>query len=97
MVYEGGRVTLERYWQLDYARKHAVADPRELHAPLRETLRRAVRRRLVADVPLGAFLSGGIDSSAVVAAMAQDDERAGAHLLDRLRLRALRRARRTRG
>jgi asparagine synthase (glutamine-hydrolysing) len=72
MVYEGGRVTLERYWQLDYARKHAVGEARELHAPLLETLRRAVRRRLVADVPLGAFLSGGIDSSAVVAAMAQE-------------------------
>jgi asparagine synthase (glutamine-hydrolysing) len=72
LVYEGGRVTLERYWQLDYGRKHAVADARELHAPLLDTLRGAVRRRLVADVPLGAFLSGGIDSSAVVAAMAQE-------------------------
>ncbi len=72
MVYEGGRITQERYWQLDYARKHPVADARELHAPLRETLSRAVRRRLVSDVPLGAFLSGGIDSSAVVAAMAQE-------------------------
>jgi asparagine synthase (glutamine-hydrolysing) len=72
MVYEGGRVTLERYWQLDYGHKHAIADARELHAPLRETLSRAVRRRLVADVPLGAFLSGGIDSSAVVAAMARE-------------------------
>jgi asparagine synthase (glutamine-hydrolysing) len=72
MVYEGGGVALERYWQLDYSRKHDVEDQRELHAPLLETLRRAVRRRLVADVPLGAFLSGGIDSSAVVAAMAQE-------------------------
>lgn len=72
MVYEGGRVAQERYWRLDYARKHAVGDARELHAPLRETLSRAVRRRLVSDVPLGAFLSGGIDSSAVVAAMARE-------------------------
>jgi asparagine synthase (glutamine-hydrolysing) len=72
LVYEGGRANLERYWQLDYAQKHAVQDAGELHAPLLETLRRAVRRRLVADVPLGAFLSGGIDSSAVAAAMAQE-------------------------
>jgi asparagine synthase (glutamine-hydrolysing) len=72
MVYEGGDVALQRYWQLDYSRKHAVTDASELHAPLLERLRRATRRRLVADVPLGAFLSGGIDSSAVVAAMAQE-------------------------
>jgi asparagine synthase (glutamine-hydrolysing) len=72
MVYEGGAVALKRYWQLDYARKHAVEDARELHGPLLENLCRAVRKRLVADVPLGAFLSGGIDSSAVVAAMARE-------------------------
>jgi asparagine synthase (glutamine-hydrolysing) len=72
MVYEGGDVALRRYWQLDYSRKHEVEDPRELHAPLLENLRTAVRRRLVADVPVGAFLSGGIDSSAVVAAMAEE-------------------------
>jgi asparagine synthase (glutamine-hydrolysing) len=70
MVHEGGDLSFARYWQLDYARKHQVEDARELHGPLLETLRRSVRRRLVADVPLGAFLSGGIDSSAVVAAMA---------------------------
>ncbi|HSS42850.1 MAG TPA: asparagine synthase (glutamine-hydrolyzing) [Solirubrobacterales bacterium] len=72
MVYEGGDVSLERYWRLDYARKHEVEEASELHAPLLENLRGAVRKRLVSDVPLGAFLSGGIDSSAVVAAMAQE-------------------------
>jgi asparagine synthase (glutamine-hydrolysing) len=72
MLYEGGDVSLERYWQLDYGRKHAVEEASELHAPLLENLRGAVRKRLVSDVPLGAFLSGGIDSSAVVAAMARE-------------------------
>lgn len=66
-----GKVTTERYWRLDYSQKLAVSDPRELHEPILEAVRAATRRRLISDVPLGAFLSGGIDSSAVVAAMAK--------------------------
>jgi asparagine synthase (glutamine-hydrolysing) len=72
LVFEGGRVSIERYWQLDYSRKLEVDDPRELHEPLRNAIRAATRRRLISDVPLGAFLSGGVDSSAVVAAMAAE-------------------------
>ncbi len=71
LVVEDGRATLERYWRLDYSRKLEVSDPRELIEPIREHLRAATQRRMIADVPLGAFLSGGIDSSAVVAAMAE--------------------------
>ncbi len=71
MVVRDGQATIERYWSLDYSSKLEVSDPRELHEPIREHIRAATRRRLISDVPLGAFLSGGIDSSAVVAAMAE--------------------------
>ena len=71
LVLDSSGLALERYWRLDYSRKLHVDDPRELHDPIRDAIRTATRQRLVADVPLGAFLSGGIDSSAVVAAMAE--------------------------
>jgi asparagine synthase (glutamine-hydrolysing) len=60
----------KRYWSLDYSRKLDWVPRQELEERLLELIREACRLRLVSDVPLGAFLSGGIDSSAVVAAMA---------------------------
>ena len=71
LVFQDGHATVSRYWRLDFARKRRIDDPREIHEELRGHLRAATKRRLIADVPLGAFLSGGVDSSAVVAAMAE--------------------------
>ncbi len=69
LVFEGGSVRVERYWHLEP--RSEVLDDHEWLERVRETVAAAVRRRLVADVPLGALLSGGIDSSVVVAEMAK--------------------------
>ncbi len=70
MLVENGRVSVERYWKLSYATKRHLSED-EARGELLDRLREAVRLRLISDVPLGAFLSGGIDSSAVVALMAE--------------------------
>jgi asparagine synthase (glutamine-hydrolysing) len=71
----GGEPTIEPYWELqvpglDGAGSSLDLSLDEAAAEVRRLLQAAIRRRLVADVPLGAFLSGGIDSSAIVALMA---------------------------
>jgi asparagine synthase (glutamine-hydrolysing) len=65
-----GQVHLERYWTLPFAPKRHGREA-DLAEELRGRLEEAVRLRLISDVPLGAFLSGGVDSSAVVALMAR--------------------------
>ena len=71
LTFEDGKLAIDRYWHLDFSTKQPFGDTAELDERIRASLRKAVGRRLASDVPLGAFLSGGIDSSAVVAAMAE--------------------------
>lgn len=66
-----GEPELVRYWSLPEPRAAVRDRPADLAAELVARLEEAVRLRLVSDVPLGAFLSGGVDSSAVVATMAR--------------------------
>ena len=66
-----GEIKTERYWQPDFSHKLAI-DEQEAGERAIAVLREAVRVRLMSEVPLGAFLSGGIDSSAVVALMSEE-------------------------
>jgi asparagine synthase (glutamine-hydrolysing) len=68
--YRDGQTSLHRYWRPSLARKTTLGEA-EAGEKLEELLDRAVASRLVSDVPFGAFLSGGLDSSTVVALMAR--------------------------
>jgi asparagine synthase (glutamine-hydrolysing) len=69
--WKNGDIKIERYWQIDFSHKISIGEE-EAGERVVDLLREAVRVRLMSEVPLGAFLSGGIDSSAVVALMAQE-------------------------
>jgi asparagine synthase (glutamine-hydrolysing) len=70
LTWQDGVTLVRPYWRLDAA-EQPVTDEATAAERLRELLLDAVRVRLVGERPLGAFLSGGVDSSAVVAAMAR--------------------------
>lgn len=74
LTWQDGTLHLERYWEINYEPKFS-ADKEDLKAELKEILSEAVRLRMISDVPIGAHLSGGIDSSIIVSLMAKFSQR----------------------
>ncbi len=72
--WKNGEIETKRYWLPDFSKKIKISQAEAEEETLR-ILREAVKLRLISEVPLGAFLSGGVDSSVVVALMAQESEK----------------------
>ena len=70
LTWGDGKLEIQAYWQPEFVTDETIGE-HEAVDELRQRMDRAVERRMIADVPLGAFLSGGLDSSTVVAYMAR--------------------------
>ena len=75
LKWKDGTFSVTEYWDLDYGvEESGGGTEREWEHRVASTLERVTRMEMVADVPLGAFLSGGVDSSSIVALMARGTE-----------------------
>ena len=69
--WKNGEIETKRYWSPNFSKKIKISEEEAIEETTR-ILRESTRLRMISEVPLGAFLSGGVDSSAVVALMAQE-------------------------
>jgi asparagine synthase (glutamine-hydrolysing) len=70
LIWKDGNLRIEEFWDVKFEPKHAERSDKDYIEEWHEMFRHSVKLRLMADVPLGMFLSGGIDSSAICAMMA---------------------------
>ena len=74
MKWKDGKIELQRYWTPNFSTKIDISEDDAI-AEATRILRESTKLRMISEVPLGAFLSGGVDSSTVVALMAQESDR----------------------
>ncbi len=74
MKWRGGAIEIKRYWLPDLSKKISISEEEAIEETTRQ-LQEATRLRMISEVPLGAFLSGGVDSSIVAALMARESSR----------------------
>ncbi|HON55969.1 MAG TPA: asparagine synthase (glutamine-hydrolyzing) [bacterium] len=74
LLYENGQIKIEKYWDVDFSGEK-IKDEEEAKYNIKQLLKESVKLRMISDRPIGAFLSGGIDSSIITALMSELTDR----------------------